>query len=82
MIPPWLSLALDLAMPELTAGQRDRAAAAMIDALPGRSVASSISESTGVVLHQRGILDHDGSLAREIGNNSAQSVLFTLSEAE
>lgn len=48
--------------------------------LDGRAIAAMIRESAAVVLAQRGIRDGDGShsLAREIGNNAAGSVVLTL----
>lgn len=78
-IPPWIALVLDRELPDLTGGQRDRIASALIDNIPGRPIAAAIADSTATVLAQRGIKDADGSLSREVGNNSSQTVLFALS---
>lgn len=45
-----------------------------------QDIAAAIRESCAAVLAQRGIADRDGSLARELGNNGAQNVVFLLSE--
>jgi len=61
---------------------REKMAAAVLKALPRYVVASAIRESTGAVLHERGIRDTAGDLARELGNNAAQSVLLMLHVGE
>lgn len=78
-IPPWIALVLDRELPNLTGGERDRIASALIDNIPGNAVSAAIAESTATVLAQRGLADADGSLARECGRNAAQTVLFSLS---
>lgn len=79
MTAAWIMLAIDRALPNLTGGERDRVAREVIDSIPPEPIALAIRESTSTVLKQRGIRDEGGELAREVGNNAGQAVLFSLS---
>lgn len=78
MIPTWLILALDDALPHLTGGERDRFAERLLASLPKEGIAVAIAESAHAVLTTRNIQDGAGDIAREIGRNAAQTVLLTL----
>lgn len=82
MIAPWLVTVLDRELPDLAGGERDRIAQAIVDALPAQMIATAIRDSTTAVLIQRNVLDRSGELARELSNNSAQTVIFALSLPE
>ena len=45
-------------------------------------IAAAIRELCAAVLAEKGIADPDGRLARELGNNAAQNVVFVLAERE
>lgn len=46
-----------------------------------RRIADTIAESARAVLEQHNIRDGAGDLARELGNNAAQTVVFLIEEA-
>lgn len=82
MIQPWIALALDDACPHMTGGERDRLAEQIAERLPRKEIARAIAQSAHAVLETRNIKDGAGDLAREIGNNAAQAVVFALEGVE
>lgn len=72
----WILDLLDRELPGITGAYRDRLAEAIALALPGPVIAEAIRSSAECVLRERGT--PDPKLAREIGNNAAQSVLHAL----
>jgi len=76
--PAWLLLALDGACPNMLGGDRDALAARIVEHLPIADVIAAIRESAQRVLEARNVKDGAGDLAREIANNAAQVVMFTL----
>ncbi|MDQ3295102.1 MAG: hypothetical protein M3619_00770 [Myxococcota bacterium] len=81
MIARWIVDVLDRELPNLTGAERDRIAEALDEALPTNAIVDAIASSAQAVLTQRNIRDGAGDVAREIANNSAQTVVFALGES-
>lgn len=80
MIPTWLLRVLDEHI-AMQAGERERLAEAIIEALPKELIVAAIDESAHTVLKQRGIIE-GGEIASEIGRNAAHGVIVRLEAGE
>lgn len=76
MTPSWLVPVLEDLLPGVVGAERDLLAERIVEAVPRYAIADVIATSAKAVLRTRDI--YDEALAREIGNNAAQCVLFKI----
>ncbi len=74
----WLVDVLDEALPELTGGDRDKLARAILEALPKDVIATAIADACHSSLQYRAIRDGARDVSQFIGDNAAQAVIAML----
>lgn len=81
MIPAWLSLVLDRMLPDLTGGQRDEMARAIVAAIPLSVLELAVARAAAPLLHAAGAVPTSvGELARRIARDAAPQIAVALLE--
>lgn len=78
-MPAWLALALDQALPDLTGGERDAVARAILAAIPLSVIELAIERTAPIPLGASNVRDASGDLAARVAAACAPAIANALS---